>query len=349
MGEPKRPRGSVSHDAAYRRLFSHPELIRDLLLGFVPEPWVKDLEFDSLERVNAFFVDDRLRRRESDVIWRIRLRDRWVYIYVLLEFQSTVDRTMAVRLLTYVALLYQQLIHGGQLDGNRLPPVLPVVLYNGDIAWNAPVALGELLHEMPEGLERYQPRFEYLLLDERHTEPRSLPERNLLTAVFRLERRAEPPELLAALGHLVDWLRLPDQAELAKAFVVWIENVVASAYPDIHAWGKAEDLLEMRTMISDGVQEWVERIRHEGLQKGLNRGLEQGRQEGLQEGRNEGERQGLLEALEVTLTSHLPEVARMLIEEARGVQDVNRLKAALRAAVAPDSTPEAVKAALRGE
>jgi len=106
-------------------------------------------------------------------------------------------------------------------------------------------------------------------------------------------------------------------------------------------------------MISDGVQEWVERIRHEGLQKGLNRGLEQGRleglQEGLQEGRNEGERQGLLEALEVTLTSHLPEVARTLMEEARGVQDVNRLKAALRAAVATDATPEAVKAALRGD
>ncbi len=29
----------TDHDHGYKRLFSHPEMIRDLLRGFVPELW----------------------------------------------------------------------------------------------------------------------------------------------------------------------------------------------------------------------------------------------------------------------------------------------------------------------
>lgn len=49
-----------------------------------------------------------------------------------LEFQTTVDRYMAVRLLACVSLLYQGLIQARQLPvSGKLPPVVPIVLYNG--------------------------------------------------------------------------------------------------------------------------------------------------------------------------------------------------------------------------
>ncbi|RMF82465.1 MAG: hypothetical protein D6739_08340 [Nitrospirae bacterium] len=131
---------------------------------------------------------------------------------------------------------------------------------------------------------------------------------------------------------------------------------MASAYPGLD-WGEAENLWEMKTMISQGVQEWVERIRQEAAEEALERGLQQGRQEGVQQGlqqgvqkgRHEGERQGLLEALEVALASRLPDEAEPLMQLARTVGDIDRLKAALRAAVAADTTREAVEAALHGE
>lgn len=50
----------------------------------------------------------------------------------MIEFQSTVDRYMAVRMLEYLGLLYQDLIRTHQLgQSGRLPPVLPIVPYNG--------------------------------------------------------------------------------------------------------------------------------------------------------------------------------------------------------------------------
>ncbi|MCP4674373.1 MAG: transposase, partial [Deltaproteobacteria bacterium] len=33
----------TDHDHSYKLLFSHPEMIRDLLIGFVREDWVKKL------------------------------------------------------------------------------------------------------------------------------------------------------------------------------------------------------------------------------------------------------------------------------------------------------------------
>jgi hypothetical protein len=64
-------------------------------------------------------------------------------------------------------LLYQDLIKAKQLpkDG-KLPPVLPIVLYNGVKPWDAAEELDELIETVPPGLEAYRPSLRYLLLDE---------------------------------------------------------------------------------------------------------------------------------------------------------------------------------------
>jgi predicted transposase YdaD len=62
----------MSHDHSYKLLFSHPEMVADLLRGFVHEGWVEQLDFASLEKVSGSYVADDLRDRESDVIWRAR-------------------------------------------------------------------------------------------------------------------------------------------------------------------------------------------------------------------------------------------------------------------------------------
>jgi len=100
---------------------------------------------------------------KSGFIWG----KEWIYVYLLLEFQSTVDPYMAVRLLSYVGLLYQDIIKTKQQLGNgKLPPVLPLVLYNGERAWNASRDIGSLIQHIPGGLEQYRPDFQYLLIDE---------------------------------------------------------------------------------------------------------------------------------------------------------------------------------------
>jgi len=73
---------TVSSDLAYKRLFSEPEMIHDLLVGFVHEDWIKDLDFTTLERLESQFLTKRQRERASGLIWRVQFRGHWLYLHL---------------------------------------------------------------------------------------------------------------------------------------------------------------------------------------------------------------------------------------------------------------------------
>ena len=143
---------SQDSDALYHRLFSHPIMVEQLVREFVPEAMAVGTDFSRLERVNAKFHATKGRRREGDVIWRLpTLAGGDVYLHILFEFQSTVDWWMSVRTQVYTGLLRQHIIAEQNLKpGDLLPPVLSIVLYNGDQRWNAQTDLAGLIALPPE-------------------------------------------------------------------------------------------------------------------------------------------------------------------------------------------------------
>ncbi len=187
-------------DLGYKRVFAHREMVEDLLRGFVREPWVAEVEMDSLERVSGSYVSDDLRAREDDIIWRVRWRDRWLYVYLLLEFQATVDSFMALRILVYVGLLYQDLLRENKLT--------------------------------------------------------------------RLENSRAPEDIIQVLELLIEWLQAPEQAELARALVVWLRrSLLASRMPDIDI-PEIENLQEARTMLAERVKDWKKQWQEEARKEG---------------------------------------------------------------------------------
>ena len=281
----------MGHDHGYKLLFSHAEMVRDLLIGFVDEPWVAQLRFETLQRVSASYVSDDLRDREGDIVWRVRFRERWLYLYILLEFQSTADRFMAVRMLGYVSLLYQDLIRQGpkvwcpdpgteapkvaeatsssKASVPKLPPVLPIVLYNGRPRWRAPTEVAELIESAPGPLARFTPRLSYLLLDEGAVdESAPLALRNLAAALFRLDKSLNPDTMQAVVGSLMRWLIHPGQDSLRRAFTVYILRVLLPARAPGVEVPEVADLLELRTMLAETVLDWKKQWLEEGKAEG---------------------------------------------------------------------------------
>jgi predicted transposase YdaD len=128
------------YDRAYKKLFAQPEMVEELLRGFLREDWAAGLDFSTLEPVNGSFVGRGLEERHGDLIWRLRWRggkkERWFYVYVLLELQSTPDYFMPVRFLSYTGLLLERIIKMERLKpGDLLPAILPVVAYRGKRRW----------------------------------------------------------------------------------------------------------------------------------------------------------------------------------------------------------------------
>ena len=263
-----------THDPAYKQLFSHPEMVADLLRGYVHEAWVGQIDFATLERVPDSFISDDLREREDDIIWRVRWGDRWLYLYLLIEFQSTIDRHMAVRLLAYVGLLYQDLKRTERLAPKEpLPPVLPIVLYNGDAPWSAATELADLMEsDLPATLAGFQPQLRYLLLDEGriadHPDP-SL--RNLASALFRLEFSLAPEDFRAVWDRLFEWISHPNQDSLRRAFITWANRIGLRRHlPHLNA-GELYDAQEISIMLATHTTDWTVQWKQQGQQQGESR------------------------------------------------------------------------------
>jgi len=273
----------ADHDHSYKLLFSHAELVRDLIRGFVHEDWVREIDFSTLERVEGSFVTQELRERESDIIWRARWGgERWLYVYLLLEFQSTIDPFMALRVMVYTGLLWQGLARDGELSPvGKLPPVLPLVLYNGDRPWGAALDLAELVEEVPGGLELYRPRFRYCLLDEARIADEDLaPLRNLAAALFRLEKSRDATDIERVLKSLLEWLQTPEQSSLRQAFAAWVVKVLSNRLPGVEI-PQVADLQEVKSMLAERITEWTLQWKQEGFEKGLEKGREEGQEESL--------------------------------------------------------------------
>ena len=221
------------HDPAYKLLFARPRMVRDLLDGFAARGWSGALDFDTLAPLPASFVSEDLQQRHGDLVWRIRFRDdRWLYLVLLLEFQATVDRAMALRMLTYTALLYQRLDADGVLrDRRALPPVLPVVLYNGRRPWTAPVEMTDLVAVGSDLLAPYQPSQRYYLLDGARVADADLPADNLVSALIGLEKTRDAARLREVLRALSDLLRAQGDDHLTRAFVTWLHQGLRFAGP----------------------------------------------------------------------------------------------------------------------
>ena len=61
------------NDASYKLLFSSPELVRDLVLGFIPDEWLHSLDYRTLEKMPGSYVTDDLRHRADDIVWRVKV------------------------------------------------------------------------------------------------------------------------------------------------------------------------------------------------------------------------------------------------------------------------------------
>ncbi|RFP15927.1 MULTISPECIES: Rpn family recombination-promoting nuclease/putative transposase [unclassified Duganella] len=288
-------------DTLYRQLFAHPEIVRDLLAGFLLADWARTLDVGAFERVNASYASDRGKQRHQDMVWRAKVGGEWVYVYILLEFQARSDRWMALRMQVYVGLLLQDLVARHCLTRcDKLPPVMPIVLYHGRGLWRASRDLTDLMLPPPMGLEVYQPQQQYMLIDQhRHMNPDD--PANILGIVFRLLRSKTNKEMLSALGDFAERMKAPDIARARDSLTRWVRTTLQDEFDEANMSSGEEPvmLFNRRFKTYEALLEYeaVKRGRLKGLKegrrKGMRQGMRQGVQQGVQQGRQEGERTAL--------------------------------------------------------
>ena len=276
-------------DEIYKKLFAFPRMVEDLMRGFAAREWAAAVDFSTLRKLPAEFVSDELLKRHGDTVWVVRFRDGR-HLVLALEFQSRDDPAMALRILAYTSLLYQELLRNEApvLDvGRRLPLVLPVVLYNGETPWKATNRLAALIQPAERVLIPYQPSQLHYVLDERHAAEDDFPRQNLVTAMLRVERIDSPPDLIVALDELRVCFRRPEDDDLRRAFTDWVRRIAQRLVPGGEKLAARMTLEDMRMTVVERVGEWPKQWVREGREQGMREGLRQGIERGIEQGRAE--------------------------------------------------------------
>ncbi len=277
------------HDTGYKKLFSDKRIFRQLMETFVDLDWVKEIDFDSCEQLDKSFVADHYKETESDVIYRVKLREQELYVIILLEFQSSVDRFMSLRFLNYISNFLMDFVHNQKKKPRKLPPVFPLLLYNGDKKWTAPQAI-ETLIEGNDLLEKYGIRFRYFKIAENEfSKEKLLKISNLISTLFLAEAYYDPEEIKQQFITLFD--REEDKKSISL-LLNWFLNlrehgrITGEAYEELERVYKDKE--EVKEMLITAIKKEKQAYFEEGLQEGLQRGKQAGLEEGIQKGLQKG-------------------------------------------------------------
>jgi len=278
------------HDRGYKKLFSNVTIFRQFLESFVDEEWVAELDFSTCERIDKSFLSADYDQTTSDVIYKIKLREQDVYIVIITEFQSTVDRFMALRVLNYITNFYMDYIFALKEAKEaerlfKLPVVFPIVLYNGEDKWTAPIDIADLIEEQPD-LGEYKLNFKYFKLAENELSKDDLLRiRNLVSALFLAEAHYDI-ELL--IEELLSIFTEESDKRAASLLLNWFKQIWLHGRITTDDYEKLDatyhSVEEVRTMLTTAVAIEKREIYESGLEKGREEGLEEGREEGREEG-----------------------------------------------------------------
>jgi len=288
-------------------LLEAPENLRGLV-ALVAESLADKLDFSRAERVNRSFIPDNLQKQEADILYRVPYRDSKgeVWVYVLLEHQSKPDKTMGLRLLSYMVELWRAQMRQYQDDkvpGSKwqLLPIIPIVFYTGKRKWKSGIDLKAMM-QVPAELERFVPTWDTLFLNVQETPSEQLAQaQSAMAQVLRVLQVADAPkaELERVLNETVAALSLlfeKSSPEWKRALQYFFLLLHHKREPDDEE-ALREELIEAVDRILENKEgEEVARTSAQILMaQGRKEGLKEGRQEGKQEGRLEGKQEGLHE------------------------------------------------------
>ena len=278
-------REQVPWDGGYHLLFEHPRLMKDLLRGFMPREVLAEVDVEGMEREKTDFYTDGFQKRDGDML--LKLPRRWggeAYLWFLLEFQVQPERFMALRVCTYISLLYEHLVKTRSLgSGDDLPPVFAMVFYHGQRHWKAPTGLDGLIG-LPQGslLWPWQLQSKFFLLQEQAVDAGEVAGgQNLARALIRLNQCRTSQDFARVIEEISRAAAGDGDRELRRLLVEWIRTVLTRKHKVELSLREIEPLLEGKPMgLEHNIDAIIEDFKRVGREEGFEKGLLSGREEG---------------------------------------------------------------------
>lgn len=279
------------HDKSYKDLYSKKEIALDLFKNMIKEDWAKEITVENLSLVNKSFVTSDYEETECDIVYQAKIKDTEIFFYILLEFQSTVDYRMPLRLLFYMCEIlrdYSKNANHKKYDKNlKIPAIIPIVLYNGQEVWQVPREFRKIIYN-EKMFKNSLLNFQYDLIDINNgfTEEELIKSKNVSAAIFLLDQKIDAIQFLQRIKAIAIFFDALSEVEM-RAIKHWIKNTIDNQLAESAIKILESKREDVEVMVANNMfilTEFREKAEKEGLQKGLEQGVEQGIEQGLQQG-----------------------------------------------------------------
>jgi len=214
----------------FENIFSRLDIASDFIKNYLPDHIVKSLDLGSIKLEKKSFVSKHLKGSQSDLLYKVKTNDdEFLFIYILLEHKSYIDRWVLFQLLGYIFQIgdiertinkakrkrkrkKNEVSHQSEDEGietEYLTPIIPIIVYHGPKQWKIPKHLSEL-YKGDDQYKAFLPDFNFLVINLQNSDESQIKGMVYLQVTllimkyfFNEELKNKLPEILSLLNDLI--------------------------------------------------------------------------------------------------------------------------------------------------
>lgn len=273
----------IPHEGLFLKIFQNLDNARHFLKNHMSEDLQKRLDLDTLRLEPTTYVDKKLKKHYSDLVFSVRLvgyENQFARIYLLFEHKSSPDPLTGVQVLKYMALQWLELQEQHMLVDGKLPPIIPIVIYQGQEDDRKMCSSFHDLVEMPsESFKVYMPDFSFAFFNVRGMDEAKVQEKILLKFYVEIIKYQNDPNVKEIPPRLVRGLLESMELRTALEYIyIFFRYLVKST-----EYLTQEDYKKALELLPEGGEKIMETLADQWLKEGEDRGKEQGKLEYAQE------------------------------------------------------------------
>jgi predicted transposase/invertase (TIGR01784 family) len=217
------------HDEVVKDFLSDNETAKSFFKEYLPAEIVKSLDFNTLHICKDTFLNKKLAKYFSDILYQISLNNIGIFIYLLIDHKSREEGFMGFQFLKYMVRIWELYLKQNK-KAETLPVIIPIVIYHGPKKWEVDTRFTSFF-KAPGYMKEYIPDFKYNLYDISHVPDEEIKGAVLLRILFMTLKYIFTPELNYRLREEIFplFLELKDKKKGTEYLEVLLRYLTRSA------------------------------------------------------------------------------------------------------------------------
>lgn len=322
------------HDKYFKDTFGNIRIARSFIKNYFAQEIINLMDISTLRIENGTYIDNRLKEYHSDILFSADMNGEVGYIYLLFEHKSYLSKDVSLQLLKYIINIWEYELNKVKKlrKRDKLPIIIPLVIYHGKNSWNISNNLGEMIenyYTLPENLKRYIPNYEYILYDISQYKDEDIKGNVYLRIVMSILRDIYSDNKKDIQYNIYNAAKCLNNLKDKETAMHYFETYVRYVLNASKVLGERDitqiidDIEYIYPEGSEVVMTIADILREEGMKKGMKKGIQKGMQKGIQKGKKDA----LVETAINLLTKRFGEIPSDIIERINQleVEDINMI------------------------